>query len=88
MYVHMTRDRKTDTNSIYGYELEQRIVQYMDFQRNRSPSNSPQKCFYISVTIAELNQVKLFAKYCNQNTMVHYREIPFIYFVVVKFIYS
>ena len=45
MYVHMTRDRKTDTNSIYGYELEQRIVQYMDFQRNRSPSNSPQKMF-------------------------------------------
>ena len=51
MYVHMTRDRKTDTNSIYGYELEQRIVQYMDFQRNRSPSNSPQNFFYIQLQL-------------------------------------
>ena len=63
MYVHTTRDRKTDTNSIYGYELEQRIVQYMDFQRNRSPSNSPQKMFSYTVTITDLNQVKPFAKY-------------------------
>ena len=69
MYVHTTRDRKTDTNSIYGYELEQRIVQYMDFQRNRSPSNSPQKMFSYTVTITDLNQVKPFAKYWNQNTM-------------------
>ena len=59
MYVHMTRDRKTDTNSIYGYELEQRIVQYIEFQRNRPPSNSPQKYFLHTVTITELNQVKL-----------------------------
>ena len=69
MYVHMTRDRKTDTNSIYGYELEQRIVQYMDFQRNRSPSNSPQKYFYIQPQLLSQGCKDVYRKYLNERFM-------------------